>query len=313
VIIENNDLSHHPNVAHGAALQFGYAHRQDGGGNGGCTDIVIRDNLIHDTAGECIYIGGSEDTGLPAHTDILVEGNSIYNCGMYGGQGDCIDVKDGHTGVVIRSNTCSAGQPSDNVNGISSHSAIIAEGNIIHDMPNNGISLGTYWGDGFSGARIVNNLIYNNGDDGIAIGTDDASKPVDDTQIIHNTIAGNAGGGILVGSGGGGIGAIGIINTIVVLNGTGLYGWGTSDAVISSNDVYGNSTGYAGPFSDQTGIGGNIAEDPLFANESAGDYHLEGGSPCVDSGAGVDVDVDLEGTPRPQGSGWDMGAYELAP
>jgi hypothetical protein len=313
VVIEDNDLSHHPDVAHGAALQFGYAHTQDGGGNGGCTDLVIRNNVIHDTAGECIYLGGSEDTGLPAHTGILVEGNTIYNCGVYGGQGDCIDVKDGHTDVVIRGNVCSDGQPSENVNGIPSHSAIVAEGNIIHDMPDNGLSMGTYWGTGFSGARIANNLIYGNGGDGIYIGTDDAARPIDDTLIVNNTIAGNGEGGILVGSTGTAVGAVGITNNIVALNGTGLLGWGTPDAVLSANDVFGNATAYSGPFSDQTGLSGNIAQDPLFADDAGGDYHLEAGSPCIDSGAEVDVDVDLEGTSRPQGSGWDMGAYEFTP
>jgi hypothetical protein len=42
--------------------------------------------------------------------------------------------------------------------------------------------------------------------------------------------------------------------------------------------------------------------------------HLQPGSPCVD--VGVDLSAhhttDKDGMPRPQGIGWDIGAYELA-
>ena len=53
---------------------------------------------------------------------------------------------------------------------------------------------------------------------------------------------------------------------------------------------------------------GNIGSDPVFAN----DYRLQSGSPCIDSGTSEGVpDADTEGMPRPQGAGWDMGAYEF--
>jgi len=73
---------------------------------------------------------------------------------------------------------------------------------------------------------------------------------------------------------------------------------------------------------------GNIGSDPQFAmpgywnnNGTAsigddywipGDFHLQAISPCVDSGTSSDApSFDIEGTPRPQGAGFDMGAYEL--
>ena len=55
----------------------------------------------------------------------------------------------------------------------------------------------------------------------------------------------------------------------------------------------------------------NIAGDPLFLNPSAGDLRLTAASPCIDAGTSQDVpDIDFIGTPRPQGAGFDMGAYE---
>ncbi len=55
---------------------------------------------------------------------------------------------------------------------------------------------------------------------------------------------------------------------------------------------------------------GNISIDPLFADSL---YHLSANSPCVDSGKDTAVATDLDGVLRPQGNGFDMGAYEYAP
>jgi len=53
---------------------------------------------------------------------------------------------------------------------------------------------------------------------------------------------------------------------------------------------------------------GNLFCDPLFAGEN--DYHLLATSPAIDAGTAVDLQTDIEGTRRPQGSGYDIGAYE---
>jgi hypothetical protein len=54
---------------------------------------------------------------------------------------------------------------------------------------------------------------------------------------------------------------------------------------------------------------GNIDADPLFVG--GGDYHLAAGSPCINTGTGAGAPADdLDGDPRPQGVGYDMGADE---
>ena len=53
--------------------------------------------------------------------------------------------------------------------------------------------------------------------------------------------------------------------------------------------------------------------NPLFVNESTHDYHLQSASPCINKGMNSGVSKDFDGKTRPQGSGYDMGAYEYGP
>jgi len=60
---------------------------------------------------------------------------------------------------------------------------------------------------------------------------------------------------------------------------------------------------------------GNFDADPMFVEESIGDYHLLATSPCIDAGdAGAfstPPAVDFEGDPRPSFHGFDVGADEF--
>ncbi len=52
--------------------------------------------------------------------------------------------------------------------------------------------------------------------------------------------------------------------------------------------------------------------DPLFVDPAGDDFHLQISSQAIDAGQPLpDVTDDIEGTPRPQGSGFDIGAYEV--
>ena len=70
-------------------------------------------------------------------------------------------------------------------------------------------------------------------------------------------------------------------------------------AVIQFSNING---GYSGS--------GYIDINPQFEDMDNNDYTLKSNSPCIDSGTPLDINYDLNGIYRPQGSKYDIGAYE---
>ncbi len=66
-------------------------------------------------------------------------------------------------------------------------------------------------------------------------------------------------------------------------------------------------------FDPHWGVGSLVA-DPLFSDWRGADFSLRDGSPAIDSGnPELAPTTDIVGTPRPQGAGFDLGAYEFVP
>ncbi|HSY19629.1 MAG TPA: choice-of-anchor Q domain-containing protein [Candidatus Acidoferrales bacterium] len=82
--------------------------------------------------------------------------------------------------------------------------------------------------------------------------------------------------------------------------------------------LFGAATNYAGGIlvnCDTTPLAagfGNFTNDPALVNFAAGDLHLQGSSPCINSGNNLYVTntTDLDGNPRIAGGTADIGAYE---
>jgi uncharacterized repeat protein (TIGR01451 family) len=54
----------------------------------------------------------------------------------------------------------------------------------------------------------------------------------------------------------------------------------------------------------------SFVDNPGFVDPRADDYHLASPSAAIDRGVDAGVYADLDGHPRPQGAGYDIGAYE---
>ncbi|ETR70128.1 MAG: hypothetical protein OMM_03461 [Candidatus Magnetoglobus multicellularis str. Araruama] len=176
-----------------------------------------------------------------------------------------------------------------------------------------------YYGGGVSfrdaGGYIDKCTIYENGADyggGIAVYE---SKPEISNSLIFNNYASEAGGGLFIkyhftGGPSANISFCTIVNNAVYVRSSSPYFtnciiWGpvlnTSSikAVIQFSNING---GYSGS--------GNIDINPQFEDMDNNDYTLKSNSPCIDSGTPLDINYDLNGIYRPQGSKYDIGAYE---
>jgi parallel beta-helix repeat protein len=162
-----------------------------------------------------------------------------------------------------------------------------ANNNIVRNnkVYSNGVLAGTSFGILLaSGSNNVayNNLVYDNGA-GITTDLSSTNAKIYNNTVYSNTREGYA--GIVVGS-------------------------GATGAVVKNNIVYQN----AGAITNQgsgTVSSNNLTANPIFLNPTAGDFHLQSGSPAVDAGVPVtEVTVDYDLVPRPQGSNLDIGAFE---
>jgi len=151
-----------------------------------------------------------------------------------------------------------------------------------------------------SSPTIVNCIIVNNTatELGGAIYCDRSSSPTIANCVITGNTAGWQGGGIYCYNA-----SATVVNSILWGDKAGgtpneIYLQWQSSIDVTYSDVEG---GYLGQ--------GNIDCDPEFAG--SGDYHLLASSCCVDAGTSDGApSEDMEGDPRPQGGGFDIGADE---
>jgi hypothetical protein len=105
-----------------------------------------------------------------------------------------------------------------------------------------------------------------------------------------------------------GAGTVYITNTIVASHTTGIENAGGTVSEDYSL-FYGNTANLSGV----TGGSHSLTGDPAFVNPAADDYHLKVTSAAIDAGTDAGVTTDFDGKARPQGAGYDIGAYEYEP
>jgi parallel beta helix pectate lyase-like protein len=152
-------------------------------------------------------------------------------------------------------------------------------------------------GPGVVGGKIYNNLIVDCGGAGIVAG-DGAS----DLEIYNNTIV-RCDLAVALYGGQGETGRIGTSNVTLRNN---IFYNNTTTAQISNavNHTYSHNLIFG-----SASLGTNVlTSNPQFVSST--DFHLQSTSPAINAGSSVPVSTDLNGVTRPQGSAYDIGAYE---
>lgn len=143
------------------------------------------------------------------------------------------------------------------------------------------------------------------------------------STLVNCVLAGN-----FAGYNGGGAAWCTLINCTVVGNVSAAYAGSVAGCTLKNCIVYynfnyytntDNNSGYiltnccvSFPTNKISGVN-NFTNLPLFANLSAGDYHLNAASPCINAGKNAFMTnaTDLDGNPRLIGGVVDVGAYEF--
>jgi parallel beta-helix repeat protein len=273
---------------------------------------------------------GREGFYLSEVSNSLVENNSITGSGANGqGRGHGLYLANaGSDNTVIRGNTIynitgseGAGMHFNgdlSIGGDGIISGVVVERNTFYGVSFNAISM-----DGVQNSTIQNNLMYNIGKNAIRAFQIDGADGPQNLRIVNNTFILSNGWGFKASEDGGGHV---VFNNIMIASGSG----GGSICVENSN-ITSNYNAMSNRFSrngessiltfDSWKSGGDDANSfqgsssTLFVSSS--DYHRKDGGPAVDAGvsslssvSAPNVDRDAKG--RPQGGGYDLGAFETS-
>ncbi len=256
-------------------------------------DVVIEDNECSRSGDEHgIYFGNSGDR--PVIRRNLVWGNNANGIHMNA------DASLGGDGII---------------------SDALVEANILYG---NGQAGGSAINcDGVQSSRIRNNLIYDTHASGISLYMIDGAEPAKDNVVANNIVLVALDGrwalNIREGSSGNHVynnilwsyhpfrGSIDIAMDA-------LPGFASNNNLMLDRFTL-NGDDVVGLAEWQSATGQDAASstaEPLFVDAPAGNYRSAPNSPAVDKGTSTDAPaVDIEGVARPQGAGFDIGAYEL--
>lgn len=246
--------------------------------------------LHPDTRISNLYVIGNRAINAGANSGVVLDNPTCCLMSDNFVQGTQAPMRVNHGGhlTIIENNTFAGGRRNGMVIWTQFKVDTLIRNNRIYNSGSHGISSHAYKGSQGARIRLISNIIYNSGGDGIRTGVESLIL-----DISNNIIANSKGYGI---------------------NHTG------GKITLSHNDIWNNGQGNyngiaAGP--------GDFSKDPLFANLSEGDFHLKSKtgrwdtkakkwvkdktqSPCIDTG---DPKADFSKEPAPNGGRVNVGAY----
>jgi len=326
-------------------------------GPGGCASdhVTIRWNYGHHTYGETIYVGASQSdpscssasapgaggcqpngTNIATGDDYLIYENVLEDCGWWGGDENCIDVKDGHTNLRIIGNVLRPRKDGPGSGAIEQalvmESGQLVERNYIEGAGHNGIVLGESWNNVHGRTatlEIRNNIVINSGTGGSGDRAGIRRWPPNnpsmtsglftDVRVYNNTVY-SAGDSCIKDESGNVSASIMFVNNLVA-NCSGGIGSVAAQTTVHDYNLYYNIG--ATPITGATCSGSHpttethslCGTDPLFVNISTPyldtNFKVQVGSPAINSGTPLgSFSTDYFGLARPVGAAWDIGAAE---
>jgi len=278
-------------------------------------NIIIGGNEV-----ELACNDGEEECITVAMTDTFqVKNNHVHHGGpgIRGGEG--IDVKHGSSnGKIYQNHVHHVNRVGIYVDAWDRHTYNIhVFRNIVHDCAEESFSVAAEAGGLLENVIVYNNIAYNNGTVGITIanwGRPAVEHPMKDIKVINNTFYNNGGG-----DWGGGI-VVENPNAKNVVIRNNICSQNLSFQIAVEPDVPAENVtvdnnlidGYREyPWGEIYGSD-YVEGNPMFAHPSGEDFRLQEDSPAIDNGSAVDAPSDdFDGNPRPQGAGYDIGAFEF--
>lgn len=307
ILINNN--SHH------IIISKNYISNMQSSGIGvwNAKDIVIDGNEITK-----VTIGGQQEAvSVASVLGFEVKNNKVHDIDILADK-EGITIKDGSAnGKVFKNlvyNTPAAGIYVDAWDKHTYNIEVFQ--NIVYGVTNSdGFQAASEMGGLLENIKFYNNIGYNNKFRGIAVtdnGDEGGPHPMKNIIVTNNTFYNN---------GGEWGGCIAVDNTeakeVVVRNNIcsqnrsfeiSVVPAAAKNTTVANNLIY----EYKSDTEDNEVRGAYLIEvDPLFVDAGKGDFHLRADSPAIDKGYYVSAPAtDFDGRVRPQGEGYDIGAFE---
>ncbi len=308
--VENVEIHHVFTEQSKGEYKYGIAMSNFGGSNGILENVEIINCSIHDIGRDAIVLYPSDDPNSRIG-NITVRGCEVYNTGQDPGYGE------GH-GIAVKGWVYNSTIENNYIHNVNSSAVFISgpensgsqrsadnvhiRNNILTTQDNNGII--RLYKTGAKDIKIYGNLIYDNSiTGGLSLGGNSGTLNL---LVYNNTFYNTF---VDLGGHSSNVSAFEFKNNIIQYSSSQLRNANTLTSQ-SNNLLVSSNPGFKDPNNKPTGFMGTYGVD-LRPNTDG--LSLNAGSSAIDGGATLAsaYNGSINSVSRPQGSAWDVGAYEF--